>query len=347
MAKIIRKSGASTEEWPLGQTSLSIGRRPDNHIVLPDTFASGRHAMIGYVNGRYFVEDLKSSNGTILNGQRISRAPLKNGDVIYIGAQRLEFHDQSASVAAAAAADTMATTIMRAPVVQEPPPDSTLPLTGVSAVPVPPRPSAAAEPGTEPLLIPALSAVLAPPPAPPPPPPPPPVAAAPPPPKAPPPASLPSSPIAGFNFILPELGTPKPAEPAAPPSVADPLEGMARSIRAHREREQQDKQENEAKLRAEWEKIVSYSETLQAKLKDDPRIRYFNVSRRSGEVAIRVQPDPKLPQQSIVLSQEHPDHKTGVISGVWLRMTGMPDRCHSSADAVIGELARTVAFLFV
>jgi len=164
---------------------------------------------------------------------------------------------------------------------------------------------------------------------------------------APPPASLPPSPIAGFNFILPELGMPKPAEAAATPSAADPLEGMARSIRAHREREQQDKQENEAKLRAEWEKIVSYSETLQAKLKNDPRIRYFNVSRRSGEVTIRVQPDPKLPQQSIVLSQEHPDHKTGVISGVWLRMTGMPDRCHSSADAAIGELARTVAFLFV
>jgi predicted component of type VI protein secretion system len=348
MAKIIRKSGASTEEWPLGQTSLSIGRRPDNHIVLPDTFASGRHAMIGYVNGRYFVEDLKSSNGTILNGQRISRAPLKNGDVIYIGAQRLEFHDQSA---AAAAADTMATTIMRAPVVQEPPPDSTLPLTGVSAVPVPPRPSAALDPGTEPVLIPALSAVLAPPPPPPPPvaavPPPAPAPAAPPPKATPPPASLPSSPIAGFNFILPELDLPKPVEAAPPPSANDPLEGMARSIRAHREREQQDKQETEAKLRAEWEKIVSYSEKLQAKLKDDPRIRYFNVSRRSGEVTIRVQPDPKLPQQSIVMSQEHPDHKTGVISGVWLRMTGMPDRCHTSADAAIGELARTVAFLFV
>ncbi len=348
MAKIIRKSGAATEEWPLGQTSLSIGRRPDNHIVLPDTFASGRHAMIGYVNGRYFVEDLKSSNGTILNGQRISRAPLKNGDVIYIGAQRLEFHDQAAATSAAGAADSMATTIMRAPVLPLPPPDATMPLTGVSAMPMPPRPSAGAEPGTEPILIPALSAILAPPP-PPPPPAPPPVVAAPPPKPAPPPAaSLPSSPIAGFNFILPDLDAPKAAaEIAPPPSADDPLEGMARSIRAHREREQQDKQESEAKLRAEWEKIVSYCEKLQVKLKDDPRIRYFNISRRSGEVTIRVQPDPKLPQQFITLSQEHPDHKTGVVSSVWLRITGMPDRCHSSADAAIGELARTVAFLFV
>lgn len=105
MAKIIRKSGASVEEWPLGQVSLSIGRRTDNHIVLPDTFASGRHAMIGYVNGRYFVEDLKSSNGTILNGQRISRAPLKNGDVIYIGSQRLEFQDETATVPIAESED--------------------------------------------------------------------------------------------------------------------------------------------------------------------------------------------------------------------------------------------------
>lgn len=372
MAKIIRKSGTSSEEWPLGQTSLSIGRRPDNHIVLPDTFASGRHAMIGYVNGRYFVEDLKSSNGTVLNGQRISRAPLKNGDVIYIGSQRLEFHDPVAAAAAARTAgpDMSATTIMQAPLAPLHP-DATMPLTDVASVPFPPRPlppddagtqpllaqpllttptthitHSLPEPGTEPLLIPRMTNPVVPPPpvmAPPPPP----QVMAPPPPPPPPAAALPSSPIAGFNFIMPDLNVPKPVEAAPQKLGADPLDDMARSIRAHREQEQQTKQEGEAKLRAEWEKTVQYAEKLHAKLKDDPRIRYFNISRRSGEVSIRVQTDPKMPQQSIVLSQEHPDHKTGAISGVWLRMTGMPDRCHSSADAAIGEVARTVAFLFV
>ncbi|WP_205527196.1 FHA domain-containing protein [Solimonas sp. K1W22B-7] len=324
MAKIIRKSGASTEEWPLGQTSLSIGRRPDNHIVLPDTFASGRHAMIGFVNGRYFVEDLKSSNGTILNGQRISRAPLKNGDVIYIGAQRLEFHDQIIPP------DSMATTIMTVPLGQHPlpPPDATIPLANPPDDPIIPAPP------------PGRVAAPAPPPVAPP--------LAPPAPVAPPPAAaLPSSPIAGFNFIMPDLEPPKPVETTRAGSDADPLEGMARSIRAHRDREQQDRQDHEMRMRAEWEKILVYCEGLQQKLKNDPRVRYFNVSRRSGEVSMRVQIDPKTPQLSISLSQEHPSHKTGNATGVWLRISGMQDRCHTSADAAIAELVRTVAFLFV
>ncbi|HSW11597.1 MAG TPA: FHA domain-containing protein [Solimonas sp.] len=310
MAKIIRKSGSSRDEYPLTEAALTIGRRADNHIVLPDTFASGRHAMIGYVNGRYFIEDLKSSNGTVLNGQRVAKASLKHGDVIYIGQQRLEFFDADAT--ATMAFENGATMMMPA---------------GAMPKPVPPPPAPPPAP-----VAPPVVAV----------PPSPPAAAA-----AKPAANLPQSPLPGFNFILPDIEVPKPMEQAPNPAALDPLEGMARSIRSHREHERQEKEGNEARLRAEWDRVVQYATNLQGRFKDDARIKYFNVSQRSGEISLRVQSDPQARLMSIVLTREHPDHKTGNVTGIWLRMTGDADVCHPTADAALAELARAIAFLFV
>ncbi|MEJ2691763.1 MAG: type VI secretion system-associated FHA domain protein TagH [Candidatus Thiodiazotropha sp.] len=69
----------------------SIGRRPDNDWVLPDSerIISGRHALIGYNDGRFFITDL-SSNGVFLNHAesplgRESQAPLQPGDTLTIG----------------------------------------------------------------------------------------------------------------------------------------------------------------------------------------------------------------------------------------------------------------------
>ncbi len=71
----------------------TIGRLPDNDWVLPDPYVSGRHALIRYLNGRFFVEDT-STNGVFINApdSRLSRTqahPLKNGDVLYIDAYEI------------------------------------------------------------------------------------------------------------------------------------------------------------------------------------------------------------------------------------------------------------------
>jgi type VI secretion system FHA domain protein len=72
----------------------TIGRLPDNDWVFPDPYVSGRHALIRYLNGKYFIEDT-STNGVFVNTpeNRISRTEshqLYDGDVVYIDAYQIK-----------------------------------------------------------------------------------------------------------------------------------------------------------------------------------------------------------------------------------------------------------------
>lgn len=64
----------------------SIGRDSDNQVVVPDKTVSGRHAAVAFREGRWWVEDLGSTNGTWVNDQQVGSArPLEPGDVIQVG----------------------------------------------------------------------------------------------------------------------------------------------------------------------------------------------------------------------------------------------------------------------
>lgn len=72
----------------------TIGRLPDNDWVFPDPYVSGRHALIRYVNGTYFIEDT-STNGVFVNSldRRLAKAQahaLRDGDRLYIDAYEIE-----------------------------------------------------------------------------------------------------------------------------------------------------------------------------------------------------------------------------------------------------------------
>ena len=68
------------------QPVTSLGRANGNTIILADGFASGQHALIVYRNGRWWVEDLGSRNGTLLNDVTVTEtAVLTTGDIIAIG----------------------------------------------------------------------------------------------------------------------------------------------------------------------------------------------------------------------------------------------------------------------
>lgn len=65
-------------------TEFTVGR--EGSLVIDDEFASSRHARFQVAHGRWYVEDLGSTNGTWLNGRRIQAAQwLKKGDKIRIG----------------------------------------------------------------------------------------------------------------------------------------------------------------------------------------------------------------------------------------------------------------------
>ena len=67
------------------QRSTTIGRSRDCDIVLQDSNASRQHAEIRHIGLDYFAVDLGSTNGTLVNGQRIRRHALANGDRVMIG----------------------------------------------------------------------------------------------------------------------------------------------------------------------------------------------------------------------------------------------------------------------
>jgi pSer/pThr/pTyr-binding forkhead associated (FHA) protein len=92
MAKIqIKFKDAVIKEVPITQVMLTIGRKPGNDVVIDNQAISGSHARIVEENETYFIEDLNSLNGTFLNGQKVSKYALKNGDIILIGNHTIEF----------------------------------------------------------------------------------------------------------------------------------------------------------------------------------------------------------------------------------------------------------------
>jgi len=76
--------------FPL-QPHLTLGRAPDNHIVLPDTYTSAYHARLDRRNGEWWLTDLGSRNGTRLNDVPATKpVPLADGDVIGVGQVKLK-----------------------------------------------------------------------------------------------------------------------------------------------------------------------------------------------------------------------------------------------------------------
>lgn len=102
MPKLLLKShGAIIKEITLDKQRLTIGRNPDNDIVLDDQSASGHHARIIQIQSVFFIEDAGSSNGTFANGKKTDRKQLVNGDQITIGQHALLYQeDNRASVVA-------------------------------------------------------------------------------------------------------------------------------------------------------------------------------------------------------------------------------------------------------
>jgi len=71
---------------------ITVGRAPTNGIVLDDTYVSTVHVRIFATRGTYFIEDLASRNGTMLNDQPlVATTALLPGDILQIGATSLEF----------------------------------------------------------------------------------------------------------------------------------------------------------------------------------------------------------------------------------------------------------------
>jgi pSer/pThr/pTyr-binding forkhead associated (FHA) protein len=74
---------------PFGEDCVTIGRRADNHVTIDEDNISRRHVSIERREGRYFIRDLGSANGTYLNDGKTDLAQLNDGDRVRIGGYRI------------------------------------------------------------------------------------------------------------------------------------------------------------------------------------------------------------------------------------------------------------------
>jgi len=115
MAKLILSlDGMVIREYPLTKERTTIGRKPHNDIVIDNLAISGEHAMIMTILNDSFLEDLGSTNGTLVNGQPIKKHFLQNNDVVELGKYKLKYVTE-AIAAQASPADFEKTMVLRAP----------------------------------------------------------------------------------------------------------------------------------------------------------------------------------------------------------------------------------------
>jgi len=100
---LVKLHGKGSRHIELPHESFTIGRKTDNTLAIEDPAVSGHHARIIKVQAVFFIEDLKSTNGTAVNGRPVTRHQLHDADVITIGQHRLVFQENAAACAAAPA----------------------------------------------------------------------------------------------------------------------------------------------------------------------------------------------------------------------------------------------------
>lgn len=88
---IVTDANGTTRDFPLTKERVTIGRHADNDISLNDKAVSGHHCVVITILQDSFLEDLDSTNGTIVNGKQVSKHPLSNGDTIRLGRNTLKY----------------------------------------------------------------------------------------------------------------------------------------------------------------------------------------------------------------------------------------------------------------
>ena len=138
MAKLILSvDGTVLKEITLSKERTTIGRKPHNDIPVDNLAVSGEHAAIITILNDSFIEDLNSTNGTLVNGKPIKKHFLQNNDVIEIGKHKLKYFNDAP--VASSAGDFEKTMIIRKPAASAPS------ATVAPAAPMPPPAAPAAQ----------------------------------------------------------------------------------------------------------------------------------------------------------------------------------------------------------
>ena len=103
MAMVVQMhEGVAINKFKLDKPVLRIGRDPDSDIFIDNTVVSTEHAVIKAEGDpasddgpEFFIEDLKSTNSTFVNGEKITRHKLRHDDMIRVGWNTFRFVDKA------------------------------------------------------------------------------------------------------------------------------------------------------------------------------------------------------------------------------------------------------------
>jgi pSer/pThr/pTyr-binding forkhead associated (FHA) protein len=176
----------TTLDVPLARERTTIGRRANNDVCLPNLAVSGEHAVVVTILDDSFLEDLNSTNGTLVNGNAIAKHFLRDRDQIDIGRHRLVYCADNEAKPDSVVAEGMTRVTLRdfgervesarpfvrgeqAAPASSPPADESTPIDSMSSVIAPdaaptresppPQPKALATAAPPPLSAPAMPAI--------------------------------------------------------------------------------------------------------------------------------------------------------------------------------------------
>ena len=121
---VMRSGPTPGVTFPLEGDQLVIGRDAANSIAINDAEISRKHSRLSFQGGKYVIEDLGSTNGTFVNGQRLAGpVVLKPGDVVSLGEQIVLMYDvinldPGATIASPRAARMVPPPVQHQPVIQ-------------------------------------------------------------------------------------------------------------------------------------------------------------------------------------------------------------------------------------
>ncbi|MCZ7646668.1 MAG: ATPase, T2SS/T4P/T4SS family [Planctomycetota bacterium] len=99
MPRLVLHAPSGDRVFPL-TGEVTIGRHNENAVYIHEPRSSRVHARVARMGEGFMLEDMGSSNGTLVNGARIASHPLKHGDQIQIGATVLVYEDETAATGA-------------------------------------------------------------------------------------------------------------------------------------------------------------------------------------------------------------------------------------------------------
>lgn len=94
---VVDSPGQSQQVIIWDTLEITVGRGPDRDLVIPDSEVSRQHALFRMEGQSFTVADLHTSNGTFVNGTRMSRHQLRPGDIVELGPAKIQFRQEAES----------------------------------------------------------------------------------------------------------------------------------------------------------------------------------------------------------------------------------------------------------